>query len=154
MVIGPVVWKVTSNGVAHPFSASAGVESNSSGKIASAAATPGLVDSRSESRTHGFSPPARQSCQRSTFVPSSASPAGIANRPTPTASTQATITPKVADSSSAPGAIISAPSMPTASAVPAKITVRPARATASLIASSTLAPPRSSSRNRDTISRE
>ena len=135
-------------------SASAGVERRSSGKTASAAAAPGLLESRSESLTHGFSRRADQSCQRSTFVPSTTSPAGIAKSATVTASTQATITPNVADSSRAPGAIASAPSIPTASAVPANTTVRPARATAWTTASSTLAPSPSSSRNRETISSE
>ena len=136
------------------LSASAGVERISSGKIASAAATPGLPESRWASRTQGFSRRADQSCHRLTLAPSIASPGGIAKSAAATASTTATITPNVADSRSAPGAISRAPSIPTASAVPANTTVRPARATASTIASSTVLPAASSSRNRDTIRSE
>ena len=95
------------------------------------------------------------SCQRLTFVAEHGEAGGYREQRRPaTASTHATITPIVADTSSAPGAISSAPSIPTASAVPANTTVRPARTTASSTASATLRPAASSSRKRETISSE
>ena len=71
-----------------------------------------------------------------------------------TASTQATTTPSVADSSNAPGAMKSAPSMPTARAVPANTTVRPALITDCSTALSTSRPAASSSLKRETIRSE
>ena len=64
------------------------------------------------------------------------------------------MTPIVADTNSAPGAIGSAASIAATSTVPANRTVRPARVTASSTASLTLAPVASSSRKRETISSE
>ena len=136
-------------------SASAGADSTSSGSSTKKAATPGLRSARSDSRTHGLLAaaepelPAVDVRARAGRDP----PASRTARPGRPARV-ATTTPIVADTSSAPGAISSAPSMPTASAVPANRTVRPARAIDSSTAVGDVLPAASSSRKRDTISSE
>jgi hypothetical protein len=182
VVIGPGARKSTSNGAAQPAprsrsnasklrraaswggrfatlggpvsSATAGAARRINGNSVKNAATPGLRSARSAIRIHGLVSAAGPNCQRSMLVPSTASPAGIASSATSTAITVATIRPIVEETSSAPGAIASAHSIPSDSAVPANRTVRPARATTSSIASGTLSPFASSSRKRETISSE
>ena len=182
VVIGPGVWKSTSKGAAKPaprslwkrskltragllggrlarfggpvLSPIAGAASSSSGSATKKAAAPGLLSARSAIATHGLAPRAPPNCQRLTFVPSTISSDGIIVSATTTATIVATSSPSEEDTSSAPGASASAVSIPIASAEPANSTVRPARAVTSSTASGTLRPFASSSRNRDTTSRE
>ena len=109
----------------------AGAASSSSGSSTKKAAAPGRRSARSAIATHGLAVRAPPNCQRLTFVPSTASSAGIASSATSTATIVATNKPSAEETSSAPGASSSAVSIPIASAVPANSTVRPARAAVS-----------------------
>ena len=182
VVIGPRVWKSTSNGAAKPaprslwkrskltraglsggrfarfggpvFIPSTGTASSSSGSSTKKAAAPGRLSARSAIATHGLAPRAPPNCQRLTFVPSTISSAGIISSATETATIVAMSRPSEDETSSEPGASANAVSIPIASAEPANSTVRPARAVTSSTASGTLRPFASSSRKRETTSSE
>ena len=134
------------------FSASAGAESSSSGSRTKKAAAPGARSARWEMRTQAPPAWARRTDQRLTFVPSTASAAGIARTATATAASAATMTPIPEETSSDPGATSMPHAIPRISAAPARTTVRPARTAASSAAWATLRPSASSSRKRETTS--